>query len=111
MLTHETENYIIIHPNFKMLSAGAVREIQDYICDITSEKRVVIDMSAICSISMEFLQFLATYTEKLILLNCCAEVLVLLNLTNSDKNVQLFTNTIDLIENKRELRNRKFAIV
>lgn len=49
--------------------------------------------------------------KKLALLNCCAEVQVLLNITNSDKNVKLFTNRLDLEEDKRELRNRKFVLV
>ena len=54
---------------------------------------------------------ISSLDKKLALLNCCAEVLVLLNITNSDKNVKIFTNKLDLEEDKRELRNRKFALV
>lgn len=111
MLTHETENHIILCPNFKILSAKVVVEIQNIISNTHSSKIFAIDMHNISSISSEFLQMLVSTKEKLCILNCCAEILVVLNLTNTDKNVKIFNNLIDLEEDRRELRNRKFAII
>lgn len=111
MITHETENYIILCPRFKIFSQKAVDEILNLIQTPNSKKEYAIDMSAIYSISSEFLNMLNTLDKKVALLNCCAEVLVLLNLTNCDKKVKLFTSLIDLEEDKRELLNRKFALL
>ena len=111
MIKYETQNHIILCPNFKIFSQNAVEEIKNLINTPQEEKNFAIDMGNICSISAEFLEFINNSTQKLTLLNTPAEILVLLNLTNSDKNVKLFTNIIDLEENKRELRNRKFALV
>ena len=110
MITHETENYIILHPNFKIFTAKAVEEVCDFLQNTASSKDVAIDMGNVYSISTEFLTMISSLDKKLALLNCCAEVLVLLNITNSDKNVKIFTNKLDLEEDKRELRNRKFAL-
>ena len=111
MITHETENYIILHPNFKIFTAKAVDEVFSFVKNPHYEKEIAIDMNNIYSISSEFLSMINSLDKKLALLNCCAEVQVLLNITNSDKNVKLFTNRLDLEEDKRELRNRKFALV
>lgn len=111
MITHETENYIIIHPSYKIFTAKAVEEVCDFLRNIDSSKDVAIDMGNVYSISAEFMMMINSLDKKLALLNCCPEVLVLLNITNSDKNVKIFTNRLDLEEDKRELRNRKFALV
>ena len=108
---YETENHIILCPNFKVLSEKAVNEIKNIVSSQQSEKTIALDMGNVCSISSAFLDMINSYSQKIALLNTPAEILVLLNLTNSDKYVRLFTNIIDLEEDKRELRNRKFAIV
>ena len=108
---YETENHIILCPNFKMLTPKVVGEILDVINTQLDEKTVAIDMANVCSISTAFLDMINSTPKKIALLNTSAEILVLLNLTDSDKYVRLFTNIIDLEEDKRELRNRKFAIV
>ena len=108
---YERENHIILCPNYKIFSQKAVEEIRTLLKTPHAEKKFAIDMGNICSISADFLDLINNTEQKLTLLNTSAEVLVLLNLTNSDKNVKLFTNIIDLEEDKRELRNRKFALV
>ena len=111
MITHETENHIILCPNFKIFSQKAVDEVTDLIKNKPLSKNIAIDMSNVYSISDKFLEMINNSSERLILLNTPADIMVILNLTNSDKNVKLFANNIDLEEDKREIRNRKFSLV
>ena len=46
-----------------------------------------------------------------ILLNIPSELFALLNLRRYDKNVKMFNNNLDFIQDKHELVNRKFHIV
>ena len=111
MITYETENHIILCPNFKIFSQKAIDEVTNLLNKQPRNKDIAIDMSNILSISDKFLDLINKSEEKIILLNTPADIMVILNLTNSDKNVKLFTNNIDLEEDKRELRNRKFSVV
>lgn len=111
MITYETENHIILCPKFKIFSQKAVDEVTNLINNKPQSKNIAIDMGNVCSITDKFLELINNTDEKLILLNTPADIMVVLNLTNSDKNVKLFTNNIDLEEDKRELRNRKFSLV
>jgi hypothetical protein len=111
MITYETENHIILCPKFKIFSQKAVDEVTNLITKKPPTKDIAIDMSNVYSISDKFLEMINTAQRKFTLLNTPADILVIINLTNSDKNVKLFTNNIDLEEDKRELRNRKFSIV
>ncbi len=109
MITYETENYIILCPKFRIFSKKAVEEVRDFVCN--SRKNTAIDMGNVYSLSSDFFDMLNEYKEKMILLNTPPEILAILNLTGFDKKVKLFINTIDLEEDRRELRNRKFSIV
>ena len=111
MITYETEKHIILCPNFKIFSQKAVDEVTDLINKNPLSKDIAIDMGNVCSISDKFLEMINTAENKFTLLNTPADILVIINLTNSDKNVKLFTTNIDLEEDKRELRNRKFSLV
>lgn len=110
MITYETEKYIILCPKFKVFSAKAVEEIKRLI-NQDAEKPYAIDMSNVYSLSGDFLSFLSSAESKVVLINPSVETLLLLNLTNSDKLVKLFVNNIDLDEDRREMRNRKFSVL
>ncbi len=111
MITYETENYIILCPKFRIFSKKSVEEIRTFFFNTQKYKQPVIDMSNIDALSQDFFEFIDESRKRVILLNPSAEVFALLNLTGYDNKVKLYVNTIDLEEDKRELRNRKFSIV
>ena len=69
-------------------------------------KPVALDLKEVESVTEDFSE-----TTKLTLLNIPSELFALLNLRRYDKNVKMFNNNLDFIEDKRELINRKFHIV
>ena len=60
-----------------------------------------------------FFTFIKNFSEttKLTLLNIPSELFAILNLRRYDKNVRMFNNNLDYIEDKHELVNRKFHVV
>ena len=76
-------------------------------------KPVALDLKEVESVTEDFFTFIKNFSEttKLTLLNIPSELFALLNLRRYDKNVKMFNNNLDFIEDKHELINRKFRIV
>ena len=76
-------------------------------------KPVALDLKEVESVTEDFFTFIKNFSEttKLTLLNIPSELFALLNLRRYDKNVKMFNNNLDFIEDKHELINRKFHIV
>ncbi len=111
MITHETENYIILCPQFRIFTKKAAAELGKLLCNTHYDKSIAIDMGSVLTLSPDFFELLNGCSTPPILLNTPPEILAVLNLTGFDKKVRLFINTIDLEEDKRELRNRRFSVV
>ncbi len=95
--------------NFKSLANLAI--LMDKM-DLNT-KPVALDLKEVESVTEDFFTFIKNFSEttKLTLLNIPSELFALLNLRRYDKNVRMFNNNLDFIEDKRELINRKFHIV
>ena len=76
-------------------------------------KPVALDLKEVESVTEDFFTFIKNFSEttKLTLLNIPSELFALLNLRRYDKNVKMFNNNLDFIQDKNELMNRKFHIV
>ncbi len=114
MLTYTTEKHIVFCPDFRIFSIRCVEEISKYLSNQKKEnqsKQVVIDMSKVQSLTAEFFDLIKENSQEIVLINTNAEILAILNLTGYDKKLKLFVTSIDMEEDKRELRNRKFRIV
>ena len=76
-------------------------------------KPVALDLKEVESVTEDFFTFIKNFSEttKLTLLNIPSELFALLNLKRYDKNVRMFNNNLDFIEDKHELVNRRFHIV
>ena len=74
---------------------------------------VALDLKEVESVTEDFFTFIKNFSEstKLTLLNIPSELFAILNLRRYDKNVKMFNNNLDYIEDKHELVNRKFHIV
>ena len=74
---------------------------------------VALDLTEVESVTEDFFTFIKNFSEttKLTLLNIPSELFALLNLRRYDKNVKMFNNNLDFIQDKHELVNRKFHIV
>lgn len=95
--------------NFKSLANLAI--LMDKM-DLNT-KPVALDLKEVESVTEDFFTFIKNFSEttKLTLLNIPSELFALLNLRRYDKNVRMFNNNLDFVEDKRELINRKFHIV
>ncbi len=114
MLTYITEKHTVFYPDFRIFTSKCVDEISTYIKLQKKEKTynsVVIDMSKIQVLTTEFFDLINGCPNKIILINTSAEILAVLNLMGYDKKLKLFVNNIDMEEDRRELRNRKFHVV
>ncbi len=112
MITYETENYTVLCPKFRILLKNEIKEIREFFNNPRKNKYPAIDMENICSLSPDFFDLLKEFKNRtIILLNTPPELIAVLNLTGFDKRVKLFINTIDMEEDRRELRNRKFTVV
>lgn len=74
---------------------------------------VALDLKEVESVTEDFFTFVKNFSEstKLTLLNIPSELFALLNLRRYDKNVKMFNNNLDYIQDKNELINRKFHVV
>ena len=95
--------------NFKSLANLAI--LMDKM-DLNT-KPVALDLKEVESVTEDFFTFIKNFSEttKLTLLNIPSELFALLNLKRYDKNVRMFNNNLDFIEDKHELVNRRFHIV
>ena len=74
---------------------------------------IALDLKEVESVTEDFFTFIKNFSEttKLTLLNIPSELFAILNLRRYDKNVRMFNNNLDYIEDKQELVNRKFHVV
>ena len=113
-MTTQNENKYVIgikskELNFKSLANLAI--LMDKM-DL-STRPVALDLKEVESVTEDFFTFIKNFSEttKLTLLNIPSELFALLNLKRYDKNVRMFNNNLDFIEDKHELVNRRFHIV
>ncbi len=113
-MTTQNENKYVIgikskDLNFKSLANLAI--LMDKM-DLNT-KPVALDLKEVESVTEDFFTFIKNFSEttKLTLLNIPSELFALLNLKRYDKNVRMFNNNLDFIEDKHELVNRRFHIV
>jgi len=78
-----------------------------------SEKPIALDLKEVESVTEDFFTFIKNFSEatKITLLNIPSELFALLNLRRYDKNVKMFNNNLDFVQDKNELVNRKFHLV
>lgn len=78
-----------------------------------NEKPIALDLKEVESVTEDFFTFIKNFSEstKLTLLNIPSELFAILNLRRYDKNVKMFNNNLDFMQDKNELVNRKFQLI
>lgn len=100
-----------LHSNF--LTFELLFELEKLLDDFSESKAIVLNLDEVAFVCSDFLEFLKKISSsRKISLTCLhSEILVLLNLTEYDKFVSIFLTDFDFLQQKRELLNRKFAVV
>ena len=107
----ETKTHYVFESDCGVISPYFVKIIDDLLKKTSNTKKFAINMEHVTSCCNDFFDFLQKKKKKIILVNTPSEILALLNLTRTDKSVELFQSEIDMEENKRSMINRKFAII
>ncbi len=113
MTNNEEKKYVINvkskELNFKSLADLAILLNKSGL----DEKPFALDLKEVESVTEDFFTFIKNFSEatKLTLLNIPSELFAILNLRRYDKNVKMFNNNLDFIQDKNELVNRKFHVV
>lgn len=107
---------ILISFTGKYLSKDTVHKLYGYLTSPfrmgMKKKNIAINMKNIDSVSGEFFLAMKKLSKyNLSLYNLGLNLSLLLELTNTSKNVKIFVNELDFIEEKRLLVNRRFKIV
>lgn len=78
-----------------------------------NKNSIALDLKEVETVTEDFFTFIKNFSEttKLTLLNIPSELFAMLNLRRYDKNVRMFNNNLDFIQDKNELVNRKFKII
>ena len=82
--------------------------------EISKDNRdVAVDLKYVENCSIDFIETLKSISsyKKIGIFNISSDIFALLNIMNVDKISRLFVSELDFIENKRQLINRKLAIV
>lgn len=113
-MTTQNENKYVIGIKSKDLNFKSLANLAILMNKMDLDtKPVALDLKEVESVTEDFFTFIKNFSEttKLTLLNIPSELFALLNLKRYDKNVRMFNNNLDFIEDKHELVNRKFHIV
>jgi len=111
MIIHASKNHYIFNPQISDMDYNAVRAIEGFILSNQLDKPLAIDLQQVKTCCRELFELLNKSKRKLFLINVPSEIYTMINLLEYDKNTGVFVSELDLEENKRELKNRKFAIV
>ncbi len=109
-----TEKKYVIDIKSKELNFKSLANLAIILNKIDLDKKsVALDLQEVESVTEDFFTFIKNFSEttKLTLLNIPSELFALLNLRRYDKNVKMFNNNLDYIQDKNELINRKFHVV
>ena len=109
-----TEKKYVIDIKSKDLNFKSLANLAIILNKIDLDKKsVALDLQEVESVTEDFFTFIKNFSEttKLTLLNIPSELFALLNLRRYDKNVKMFNNNLDYIQDKNELINRKFHVV
>ncbi len=109
-----TEKKYVIDIKSKELNFKSLANLAIILNKMDMDKRpVALDLKEVESVTEDFFTFIKNFSEttKLTLLNIPSELFALLNLRRYDKNVKMFNNNLDFIQDKNELINRKFHVV
>ncbi len=76
-------------------------------------RKIAIDLTYVNECSINFIEKLKKMSsnKKIGLFNIPAEIFILFNTMNIDKNVLLYTSELDFLEETRRLINRNFSVV
>ena len=109
----ETKTHYVFDLGNDVIFPDSVKLIKNLLQTVSKAKKFAINMEHVTSCCNEFFDFLQNHTRKrkITLVNTPSEILALLNLTRTDKSVELYQSVIDMEENKRSMINRKFAII
>ena len=113
-MTTQNENKYVIGIKSKDLNFKSLANLAILMNKMDLDtKPIALDLKEVESVTEDFFTFVKNFSEttKLTLLNIPSELFALLNLKRYDKNVRMFNNNLDFIEDKHELVNRKFHIV
>ncbi len=113
-MTTQNENKYVIGIKSKELNFKSLANLAILMDKMDLNTRpVALDLKEVESVTEDFFTFIKNFSEttKLTLLNIPSELFALLNLKRYDKNVRMFNNNLDFIEDKHELVNRRFHIV
>lgn len=113
-MTTQNENKYVIGIKSKDLNFKSLANLAILMNKMDLDtKPIALDLKEVESVTEDFFTFIKNFSEttKLTLLNIPSELFALLNLKRYDKNVRMFNNNLDFIEDKHELVNRKFHIV
>ena len=107
---------VIVSFQGKYLSKEAVGKLYNYLKSpfrlSIRRKNIAINMKNIDSVSGEFFLALKRLSKyNISLYNVGLNLSLLFELTNTGRNVRIFVNELDFIEEKRLLVNRKFKVV
>jgi len=110
------KDIVIVSFQEKYLSKEAVAKLYNYLKSPfrlnIRRKNIAINMRNIDSVSGEFFLALKRLSKyNISLYNVGLNLSLLMELTNTGKNVKIFANEIDFIEAKRLLVNRKFKVI
>lgn len=113
-MTTQNENKYVIGIKSKDLNFKSLANLAILMNKMDLDtKPIALDLKEVESVTEDFFTFIKNFSEttKLTLLNIPSELFALLNLKRYDKNVRMFNNNLDFIEDKHELVNRKFHII
>lgn len=101
---------IIVYFERKYLSRETIVRLRDYLIEMSSSKRIAINLANIESTQNDFFSMLKDFamSKKISLFNTSADLNLLLFLMNYNQYANLYVNESDFIEEKRELINRNF---
>lgn len=101
---------IIVYFEQKYVSREAIVGLRNYLLELSSSKRVAINLANIENTQNDFFTMLKDCAENnsISLFNTSADINLLLFLMNYNQYTKLYVNERDFIEEKRELINRNF---
>lgn len=108
------DNKYVIDIKTKDLNFKSLANLAIILNKMDTDKRpVTLDLKEVESVTEDFFTFIKNFSEstKLTLLNIPSELFALLNLRRYDKNVKMYNNNLNFIQDKNELTDRKFHVV
>lgn len=99
-------NYFIQHNNIEDIDIEEIISLLEF--DV---EEIVINMLNVTDCSNYFFLLLKQYKNRITLVNTDSKILSLLYITGFDRFIKIFEDEVSLKDDRRELINRRFAIV